>query len=336
MSQENKKKNSYPKHLIPTEHNMNLSDQITALINQQFEVKPQVVKFIFSPKKAHYLFVENFCIQVNTERHPDIRVVTAKGKAGCFLCPENMPKEERGIMLDKDWSLYPNPSPYEKNHCVLVYNKFEEHPHQIINKHIYVEKALELTWQLCHKEGKQNFNLTFNSVGAAASSAHFHFQLFECVLPITNYFVNLTSKESLKIGRVVDYDAIVLVIDGEYANKNELISEIFLVLDTFNMAFIPYNLLIKVINNRIRVFIYPRSREYPDVCGSDLCDIRFGICEMSGMAIVYDNKIATNIKAEDFAKALNSTTLIDSNLPRNLDKAYFEITKLKKEIEEKK
>ncbi|MEK7447270.1 MAG: DUF4922 domain-containing protein [Patescibacteria group bacterium] len=325
----NKKDTSYTDYLKPLDHNMNLSDQITALIKQQFKVKPQVVKFIFSPKKAYYISIGKFNIQVNPERHPDVRKVMAKGKAGCFLCPENMPKEERGIMLDKDWSLYPNPSPYEKNHCVLVYNKFEEHPHQIINRHIYVEKALELIWQLCYKEARQNFNLTFNSVGAAASSAHFHFQLFECDLPITNHLVNLTNKENLKIGRVVGYDAIVLVIDGEYTDKNELISEIFLVLDTLNMAFIPYNLLIKVINNRIRVFLYPRSREYPDVCGSDLCDIRFGICEMSGMAIVYANQIATNIKAEDFAKALHSTTIAQGKLPAALDSAYLEYTKVK-------
>lgn len=327
MGKENNKNkiSCYSERLIPLDPNVSLADQITALINQQFEIKPQVVKFIFPQEKAHYVPVGKFSIQVNPERHPGIRAVVAKGKTGCFLCPENMPKEERGIMLDKNWSLYPNPSPYEKSHCVLVYKETkEEHPYQMINKPTYIEKALDLIWQLCHKEKRQDFNITFNSIGAAASSAHFHFQIFECTLPIANYSVELTSKGTLEIGRVANYDATVLVIEGEYANKNELISEVFSVLDIFNASFIAYNVLIKVIDSKIRVYIYPRSGEYPDASKSNLCEIRFGICEMSGMAIVYNDDIARNINVGDFTKSLGSTTIANNNLPTTLDKTYFE------------
>ncbi|RJO60223.1 hypothetical protein C4544_05605 [candidate division WS5 bacterium] len=326
--------NCEPKRLKPLDTNVDLADQITALIKQQFEIKPRVVKFIFPQKKAHYIQTGNFRIQVNAERHPDVKTVIAKGKTGCFLCSENMPNEERGIMLDKNWTLYPNPSPYEGSHCVLVYDEGKgKHPYQIINRSAYLEKALDLIWQLGYEEKRPSFNLTFNSVGAAASSAHFHFQIFDCDLPITNYSTSLKSKRNIQIGRVVGYDATVLVIEGEYTNKNELISEIFSVLDAFNMAFIAYNILIKVIGSKIRTYIYPRSREYPDIQESGLLDIRFGTCEMSGMAIVYDDRIARNIKEEDFSKALGSTTFIDSHMPKSLDSAYFEITKVKNKLE---
>ena len=122
----------------------------TALISQQVRAN---VALPFDESIAKYKFIKGstYLIQINPNRHPDIRGKLKFGKRGaCFLCAENQPKGERGIILDENWTVYPNPSPYEKTHVVIIRNKtYNYDPHQqFIQSKEEIMVALKLLWMV--------------------------------------------------------------------------------------------------------------------------------------------------------------------------------------------
>jgi len=289
--------------------NKPLSKQIEDLISQQ--INDGVVADWFKKEKIKYVKRDIFSIQINPGRHPDKKPKLAIGKEGCFLCEENMPEKEKGIALDKEWTIYPNPSPYEKNHVVLVYEKTkDEHPFQVINKFRYIRKAIDLIWKLNIEEERCEFNLTFNSIKAAASSSHFHYQIFEVNLPIVEFEPIFIQNGEVKIGTISNYPAKVLIIEGSKENVASKLWQIINILNAgYKRGFIPYNILFKGCREEktIRVYIFPRKVEKPADADKDLMDIKFGICEMCGMAIVYDE---TMVKpAQIFKKSLEVASL---------------------------
>ncbi|MBT8271741.1 MAG: hypothetical protein KJO25_06830, partial [Bacteroidia bacterium] len=198
-----------------------LATRIEALIKQQIDAG--IVEDYFSPELngsgVYYLDIGTggkFKCQVNPKRDPANRALLKNGKKGCFLCEENMPDEEEGIDLDQNWKLYPNPRPYERNHTVMVLKKTNGyHPFQVIDKKAYISKAIDTIWQLGSEENRPDFNLTFNSIKAGASSRHFHFQIFECKLPIEDFPVDFKIDKAIKTGEIPSYPAGVLVIEGK-------------------------------------------------------------------------------------------------------------------------
>ncbi|MDD5518543.1 MAG: DUF4922 domain-containing protein, partial [Candidatus Omnitrophica bacterium] len=244
-----------------------------------------------------------------------------KKEPRCFLCRENMPDNEEGVVLDDEFTMYPNPNPYEKNHIVVVRNeKPGVHPYQIVDSKNTVMKALEMIWQLGSVEGRAEFNLTFNGVGAAASSTHFHYQIFECPLPVTGYKAELVLKDNIQIGYLVDYPAVVMVVEGK--DREQIATEVYSVLSALNQNSITYNLLFKVIDGAIRVFIFPRAEEAPGSFGGSDKKVKFGICEMSGMVIVYNDSMANDIIEERVCELISIASYPLSKLPLSLDAAY--------------
>ncbi len=292
-----------------------LVDRIKNLISQQTDVG--IVDGYFSPGSedpaVHYVGIgpnAEFICQVNPKRDPANRALLKTGKKGCFLCEENMPDEEEGIWLDKFWKLYPNPRPYEKNHTVMVLTKNETNHHfQIIDNKKKVVRALDTIWQIGYEENRTDFNLTFNSINAGSSSRHFHYQIFECHLPILNYPIDFVDKDNVSIGIVEDYPAAVMVIEG--ADKKAVCEKVWYAIDKLNsywMDFIPYVLSFTVINDKIRVYIFPRAAERPSDADSNLINTVFGICEMSGMLIVYSDEMAKTISLDKFRESLKVTS----------------------------
>ncbi|NNF75260.1 MAG: hypothetical protein HKN00_08765 [Flavobacteriaceae bacterium] len=297
------------------QHNTPLAHRIEELIKQQTEVGIVADYFASNNQHPNIYYVpigsdNTFICQVNPMRDPAKRAVLKKGKKGCFLCEENMPDEEIGIQLDQNWKMYPNPRPYEKNHTVLVLMKTENyHPFQIIDNKDYLTKAIDIIWQLGYEEKRSDFNLTFNSIKAGASSRHFHYQIFECDLPILNFPVDFKKDGPVKVGDIPEYPASVYVIEGK--DKGVISSEVWLILDklnTYGNRYIPYVILFKVVDGNIRVYIFPRNAEIPADFDSDLINTKFGVCEMSGMTIVYNDSMAKKIDLKLFEKSLKAAS----------------------------
>src|SRR5262249_49647511 len=65
---------------------------------------------------------DSIVVQVNPARRRSTQAITdAKAIAAraCFLCPENMPPEERGVAFE-DLVLLPNPFPILPFHCTIA------------------------------------------------------------------------------------------------------------------------------------------------------------------------------------------------------------------------
>ncbi|MCF7917348.1 MAG: DUF4922 domain-containing protein, partial [Candidatus Omnitrophica bacterium] len=282
-----------------------LAGQVAELIESQY--KNKVVKFIFSEEHVSYVNKGEYIIQVNPARHTDRRTVS--GRPGCFLCPSNMPKAEKGIIYTPDWTIYPNPLPYERGHFVLVRNDTKSyHPYQIIIDAETVRLALSVIYQLVAEEGCFDYKISFNGVGAAASSRHFHYQGFRATLPVEEHkTIALRKEKDLTIGLLKDYPVLVFVFES--GNKGKVAQEVFKLitnLSLFNPGVqIPYNILFDVNKEGIfRIYVYPRRAEKPSVIDNNLMDINYGILEMSGYAIVYSEEKAAEYSEEALRESL--------------------------------
>ena len=286
-----------------------LSVRIEGLVEHQIRVGIVAPYFVSGNDgdEVHYRPVgKGFICQVNPMRDPSRRGLRDEGKRGCFLCEANMPDDEEGIELCEGWKIYPNPRPYERNHVVLVRTRGRDHhPFQIIDEREQIAMAVETIRRIGYDEGRNRFNLTFNSVFAAASSRHLHFQIFECDLPIEQYPVKHFRKDAVTYGVVKDYPASVLVIEGD--DTLALSSAIWDAVDNFNThcaSFIPYVILMKVIDGRVRAYLFPRVSENPAESKPGLIDVKFGVCEMSGMVIVYSDEMADQISERQYTESL--------------------------------
>ncbi|MDD5441686.1 MAG: GNAT family N-acetyltransferase, partial [Candidatus Omnitrophica bacterium] len=298
---------------------MPLYDLFNSLIRQQ--VSAGIAK-LFDDKLAHYIDIDGgYRVQVNPLRDPALRTVIKRGRMGeCFLCAKNQPDGEVGIPLNESWTVYANPSPYEKAHVVIVQNLPEDHRNngsaQYIRSEAELFTALNLIWLLAVESEtlpsenlfaslvkelmafiyrlnslnlpydilftvpehlrKRPYNISFNSEGAGNSSDHFHYQGFEVKLPVESWEV-----ESIKEGNGVEF--------GRIANKPML---------TYTFG-----------NGFIKIFVHIRGVEAPGMVveGIDesLAKVKFGICEMSGMAIVYKDEMAKMFEDGVFEKLLS-------------------------------
>lgn len=85
----------------------------------------------------------------------------------CFLCPENLPAEERGIAYDEDLVILCNPFPVLERHLSIVHR--EHIPQQI-------EGNVERLLALAHDLGSSYFVLYNGPECGASAPDHLHFQ----------------------------------------------------------------------------------------------------------------------------------------------------------------
>lgn len=101
----------------------------------------------------------------------------------CFLCAENLPNEQKGILLSDKFLLLCNPYPIFPQHFTIC---LVEHKHQRIID--YFQEFLEIAAQLSGK-----YTLVYNGPECGASAPdHLHFQAgTKLLMPIENDFQQL-------------------------------------------------------------------------------------------------------------------------------------------------
>jgi ATP adenylyltransferase/5',5'''-P-1,P-4-tetraphosphate phosphorylase II len=150
-----------------------LPARIYALFEQQRHSWPLLAEndaaFQRAPIKALLVDGARFVVQLNSGRHRSTTAsVDAKSIAArpCFLCPENMPPEERGFLFD-DFVVLPNPFPVLPQHCTVASSMHV--PQRIADR---IAALLRLTAAL----GPDYVTLYNGPHSGASAPDHFHFQ----------------------------------------------------------------------------------------------------------------------------------------------------------------
>ena len=184
----------------------------------------------------------------------------------CFLCIENLPKEQRGLTFE-DYTLLCNPFPIFPEHFTIP--KIS-HTSQMISGNF--ESMLKLS-----KELGEHYSLFYNGPKCGASAPdHMHFQAgSKYFMPIESDYENyiaenkkdVFSANDLSVSLIKNYLRNIIVIES---------SDSELTLKTFNKLYDSYNMLagnneeplLNVISTyekqSWRIFVIPREKHRPD------------------------------------------------------------------------
>jgi hypothetical protein len=155
-------------------NSLGLSARAAALIDHQKTTWPMLAEgyagLAQTETKRFKVEESNIVVQHNPARikSTSASVDKASVKArGCFLCPEGLPPEEKGLAYGSDFVILCNPFPVLDNHLSIVHR---EHVQQSIDGN--VERLLDLASDL-----GPDFFVLYNGPECGASAPdHLHFQ----------------------------------------------------------------------------------------------------------------------------------------------------------------
>lgn len=208
--------------------------------------------------------------KIKTQFNPErIRSSAAKTDAKsiserpCFLCAENLPTEQKGILFQDKYLILVNPFPIFPVH--LTISKVTHTPQEILP---YFSDMLELS---C---GLNDFTVFYNGTKCGASAPdHFHFQaVIKNSLPIENEFNILEEKfsetlclnEKLKIIAVENYLRCFIAIISDDKNVIvEIFESIYKSIESKSNEEPMLNILCSFQDEKWRVIIFPRDKQRP-------------------------------------------------------------------------
>ncbi|MBK8944763.1 MAG: DUF4922 domain-containing protein [Ignavibacteriae bacterium] len=174
----------------------NLSQKVEALLNQQ-KANWELVKTNFeslSQTKIKKFQFKNS--EINIQFNP-ARITSTSAKVDkksieerkCFLCLENLPSSQKGILFNNDYLILCNPFPIFKQHLTIP--KLKHIPQNIENN---FRDLLELSEELHEK-----FFVFYNGPKCGASAPdHFHFQAgLKNEIPIYSFINSNETDEKL-------------------------------------------------------------------------------------------------------------------------------------------
>lgn len=184
----------------------------------------------------------------------------------CFLCTENLPAEQQGILVDEKFLILCNPMPIFKHHFTISNVR---HIPQSIEDH--VSSLLQFA-----KELSPEFSVFYNGPKCGASAPdHMHFQAsLKGLIPIEHelhnmerkYFYN--KKNGVEWYSLKDLDRSVLVLEGENAQKLEAVFH-SVVAAARKILHVDDEPLLNVIcffeDQKWKIIIIFRSKHRPDV-----------------------------------------------------------------------
>ena len=205
-------------------------------------------------------------IQCNPER---IRSSAAKTDAKsiaarpCFLCLNNLPEKQKGILFQNKYLILTNPYPIFPQH--LTISNLEHIPQQILP---HFAEMLELS------ESFPDFTVFYNGPRSGASAPdHFHFQAGNNgFLPIVNEFEMLKKdyseilfqNKNLKIIAVENYlRRFIAIVSTDKEQLPEKFEFIYRKLETNTGEEPRVNVLCNYVKERWRIIIFPRNVQHP-------------------------------------------------------------------------
>ena len=257
----------------------NLADKAKALLNQQkeaWEMLREGYESLLSVEVKNFEF-DNF--QVKVQFNPG-RIKSSSAKVDkksikerkCFLCMENLPGEQKGILFRNDYLILVNPFPIFPEHFTVP--KIDHFPQRI-------DSSFDALLELSREIGKY-YTLFYNGPKCGASAPdHMHFQAGnKHFMPIDDEYRDLKSSSILnplagnnEIEIFAADNYLRKFISFESANKEELqkaFQAYYLVHQKLTGDEEPMmNILSFYDENKWRIIIFPRGKHRPDFYYSD-------------------------------------------------------------------
>ncbi len=247
-----------------------LSEQSKELLSEQikeWDLAKNNYIGLESVKVKEFLF-DGFTIKV--QFNPS-RMISTSAKVDaksikerkCFLCPANLPQEQKGISFNSHYLILVNPFPIFPEHFTIP--KVEHVPQRI--KENFTD-ILDLSKDLCDR-----YAVFYNGPKCGASAPdHMHFQAgLKSFMPIDNEFDNLNkilikSDDDVKTSYTENYLRNFISIEGN--NKESIVIEfnrIYNALESLdNTEEEPMlNLIALFQNESWRIIIFPREKHRP-------------------------------------------------------------------------
>jgi glycosyltransferase involved in cell wall biosynthesis len=204
----------------------------------------------------------------------------------CFLCKDNLPSEQQGILYCNQYLILCNPAPIFKNHFTIVALRHE--PQEITKS---------ITWLLrLSADGSPNYTVFYNGPACGASAPdHLHFQMIPTkTLPflIESKGLSLIREiSSVRYSMGKDFDRSVLILESK--NANELTEQFFRLLKVAQKILATndeplVNVICAYTGKCWRLVIFLRQKHRPDAYfaeGKNRIFISPGAVDMSGVII---------------------------------------------------
>ena len=292
---------------------------IEALYEQQLATWPMLREAVSGFGQVEYRKLSVKSSEVLAQFNPQ-RIVSTGAKVDaatirqrpCFLCSENLPKEERGVAFGQDFIALYNPFPVLPRHLVISARR---HIPQTIegNFGTLLDLALELG---------DDFFVIYNGAACGASAPdHLHFQASErklapIILEIERWEKRVLYNDSrLEIFALKDYRLNALIARGsdQIALVEWFDSALTLLAAVTGAESEPMiNLVATREDNRWTVIIYPRSKHRPDryfAEGDDQLTVSPAAIDLSGVLVVPRPDHFAKINAQDVEDIYAEVTL---------------------------
>jgi len=210
----------------------------------------------------------------------------------CFLCEDNLPPEQLGVLYRNQYLILCNPAPIFEKHFTIVGLRHE--PQEIV---MSINRLLQLSVDL-----SPDYTVFYNGpAGGASAPDHLHFQAIpKKSLPFLREFKKLTpvkNNSSVRYSRWEGCDRSVVVLEGKNV---EALTEQFVSLLKKAQKIIKKNdePLVNVIcdyaGRRFRLFVFLRQKHRPKAYftkGENRIFISPGAIDMAGVVItpIIDN-----------------------------------------------
>jgi hypothetical protein len=238
---------------------------------------------------------ESIIVQMNPARRASTQAKTDAASVAarkCFLCPENMPPEERGMAFE-DLVLMPNPFPVLPLHCTIAAR--EHRPQQIAGR---IEQFLRLAEAI-----GPDLAAFYNGPRCGASAPdHFHFQCARADgLPI---LWQLPAMDETATKPLSSFGRCVLLVAGpDTSHAAHLIESTIADLshDAAPADEPMLNLLAHHDGRRFTAAVFPRRAHRPTCYfaeGADRIAVSPAILEMCGILVVTEPRDFERIDAE--------------------------------------
>lgn len=296
------------------------NDLARALLRQQTATWPMLHDAVVSFDQARY---ERFPVkgsEVLAQFNPK-RIVSAGakvdaatiGQRACFLCPENLPAEEKGIPFGDCYVILCNPFPVLRDHLVIA---SRAHTPQAIEGH--VGELLNLTREL----GQGWFTLYNGPRCGASAPDHLHFQACSSqAIPLfaeagrfpagqTASGITLRTLEGYRLNLVAAQSA---DRDSLVAWFNCAVSALADVTETTEEPML--NLVAQYDGPQWTVFVFPRAKHRPDCYfaeGDAQLLVSPGAIDLAGVMVVPNPDHFAKITAEDLERIYAEVTLDDA------------------------
>jgi glycosyltransferase involved in cell wall biosynthesis len=237
-------------------------------------------------------------------------------KRPCFLCADNLPSAQRGILYHGEYLILCNPAPIFNAHFTV--STLKHQPQKIT--------AQTLDWLLrLSADAAPDFAVFYNGPAAGASAPdHLHFQMIPSgALPFLNFLASLVpAKRDASVRYSQGFDRSIIVLESR--NEKALSRQFSRLLKAAKgMLNTPEEPMVNVIcvceNHSWRLVVFLRSKHRPDAyfaSGKQRLFVSPGAIDMAGVIITPEKRDFERLDCETIRRIYREVSLDEATLDR--------------------